>query len=96
MNTINKTELAAIVAKTHSLTKKQATEIVNTFVDSIVASLVEGSVVSLAGLGKFRVKPTNPRAGRNPSTGEALQIPASKRPTFQFSSTVKAAVKEAE
>lgn len=90
---ISTTELANIIAEQTEVTKKAAKESVQLVLDTIAAQLVEGNTVRLSGFGTFEVKDVAARTGRNPQTGEELQIEATKRVGFKSASALKAAVK---
>ena len=89
---MNKTELIAAIAEKAGLTKKDAERALNATIDAIAASLAEGQKVQIAGLGSFEVKTREARTGRNPQTGETIQIAASKLPTFKAAKALKDAV----
>lgn len=80
---MTKAELVEKVSERIDLTKKQTEEIVNTIFGSITNSLSEGDKVELRGFGSFRVRSRDARQGRNPKTGETVQIPAKKVPFFK-------------
>ncbi|MFH1519761.1 MAG: HU family DNA-binding protein [Candidatus Omnitrophota bacterium] len=85
---MNKAQLVeAIVAKT--ATKKEAQEIVDTIWCTIKASLKKQEDVAISGFGTFKVKQTKARMGRNPKTGETIQIPAKKKIAFRVSKELK-------
>jgi len=85
---MNKAQLVeAIAAKT--ATKKEAQEIVEAVWDSIKSSLKKKEDVAISGFGTFRVKQTKARTGRNPKTGETIQIPAKKKIAFRASKELK-------
>ena len=87
---------AAIVDKVHEVlggTKAQSDRAVDTMVDSIISSLKSGGEVSIAGLGIFSTKMRPARQGRNPRTGESIQIPAMRVPKFRAAKALKEAVK---
>ncbi len=85
---MNKAKLVeTIAAKTE--TKKAAMEIVDTIWDSIKASLKQEEDVAISGFGTFKVKRTKARTGRNPATGETIQIPAKKKVAFKASKDLK-------
>lgn len=87
---------AAIVEKVHETlggTKAQAERAVDTMVDSIISGLKGGEEVSIAGLGIFSAKMRPARQGRNPRTGESIQIPAMRVPKFRAAKALKDAVK---
>lgn len=80
---MTKAELVDEVARATQLTKKHAEIIVNTVFDSIVHSLKEGEKIELRGFGSFRIRHRGPRLGRNPKTGERVQVPAKRIPYFK-------------
>jgi integration host factor subunit beta len=80
---MTKAELVEKVSERIDLTKKQTEEIVNTIFGSITNSLSDGDKVELRGFGSFRVRSRDARQGRNPKTGETVQIPAKKVPFFK-------------
>ena len=89
---MNKTELVAGVAEKAGLTKKDAEKAVNALFDSEQQELVEGGKVQMIGFGTFEVKERAARKGRNPRTGEDIEIPASKNPVFKAGKALKDAV----
>ncbi|MGU7369502.1 HU family DNA-binding protein [Bacillus cereus] len=90
---MNKTELIQKVAMESELTKKDASLAVDAVFQSIQHALQNGDIVQLIGFGTFEVRERAAREGRNPHTGEALTIPASKVPAFKAGKTLKEAVK---
>ena len=89
---VNKTELVANVAETAGLTKKDAEKAVNALFTTVQQALVEGDKIQIIGFGTFEVKERAARTGRNPRTGEDIQIPASKNPVFKAGKALKDAV----
>ena len=89
---IGKSELQQAVADKAGLNKAQAGRAVEAVLDSITEALASGDEVRLTGFGNFRVTQTAARTGRNPRTGETLNIPAGKRPTFTAGSRLKSSV----
>ncbi len=89
---MNTTELAAQLADQHELTKTLAKQIVDDVLAAIVDAAQSGDEVSLAGFGKFSVKIRAARKGRNPATGEAIKIAASKRLAFSPAKSVRDAM----
>ncbi len=89
---MNKTQLIEAVAKQADLKKKDAEAAVNATLAAIENALVEGEKVQLVGFGSFEVKSRAARTGKNPRTGEAITIPASKYPAFSAGSAIKSAV----
>ncbi len=89
---MNKTELIAAVAEAAGLTKKDSEKAVNAAIEAITAALVKGDKVQIAGFGSFEVKNREARTGRNPHTGETIEIAATRVPGFKASKTLKDAV----
>lgn len=89
---MNKAELIDAVAEAADISKAAATRSVDTVLDSISGSLKNGDSVTLIGFGTFSVRARNARTGRNPRTGEALNIPASNMPVFKAGKALKDAV----
>lgn len=90
---MNKTELIQAVAERTQLTKKDAGAAVNAVLDVITESLAEGEPVQLIGFGNFEVRERAARKGRNPQTGEEIEIAATKTPAFKAGKQLKDAVK---
>ena len=86
---MNKTELIAVVSQAAGLTKKDTERVINAALDAITASLMEGEKVQLSGFGTFEVKDREARIGRNPHTKEAIDIPATRVPSFKASQALK-------
>ena len=82
-----------LAATNEGITKKALKEIVEGVFTSITDSLAKGDTVRINGVGTFGTAATAARTGRNPSTGEALEIPASTRVSFKAASALKKAVK---
>src|SRR5207247_8361662 len=80
---MTKAELVDEVARVVQLTKKQAETIVNIVFDSIVDSLRAGQKIELRGFGSFRLRSRKSRTGRNPKTGEKVEVPSKKLPYFK-------------
>lgn len=80
---MTKAELVDEVARVVQLTKKQAETIVNIVFDSIVESLRAGQKIELRGFGSFRLRSRKSRTGRNPKTGEKVEVPSKKIPYFK-------------
>jgi DNA-binding protein HU-beta len=92
---MNKTELINDVAMQTGFTKKDATKAVEAVFDVITDALKKGDKVQLIGFGNFEVRERAARKGRNPQTGEEIEIPASKVPAFTPGKALKDAVKSA-
>ena len=90
---MNKADLATKVQGVLGGTKVQAEEVVETIIDTIVDALKKGDEVSVAGLGIFSTKMRPARQGRNPRTGESIQVPAMRTPKFRPAKALKDAVK---
>ncbi|MBL4589484.1 MAG: HU family DNA-binding protein [Alphaproteobacteria bacterium] len=89
---MNKSELIDAVAKGADLPKTKAQEAIEATITSIKTALSSGEDVRLVGFGTFSVSSRAATTGRNPRTGEAIQIPASKRPTFKAGKELKESV----
>ncbi len=89
---MNKNELIASVAEKSGLTKSDAGQAVDAVVASIEGALVAGDEVRIVGFGTFSVSNRAATTGRNPRTGAAIAIPASKQPKFKAGAPLKAAV----
>ena len=89
---MNKTELIAAAAEQAGLTKKDTEKVINAALDAITAALVKGDKVQVSGFGIFEVKEREARMGRNPRTGETMEIAASRMPAFKASKTLKDAI----
>ncbi|AQS56662.1 MAG: HU family DNA-binding protein [Novibacillus thermophilus] len=86
---MNKSELTAKVAEACNLTKKDASEAVDAVFDAITEALKAGEKVQLIGFGNFEVRERAARKGRNPQTGEEIDIAASKVPAFKPGKALK-------
>ena len=91
---MNKSELVASVAEVAELTKKDAEKAVNAVFASVQKALVEDDKVQIIGFGTFEVRTRAARKGRNPQTGETIEIPASKNPVFKAGKALKETVNE--
>ena len=89
---MNKNELIATVADDTGLSKAEANRAVDSVFESITGSLTGGGEVRLVGFGTFSVVQRKASEGRNPRTGEKIQIPASKQPKFKAGKALKDAV----
>ena len=89
----NKAELVSEVAAKTDLTKKEVAAAVDAIFSSIQEDLAKGEKVQLIGFGTFEVRHRAARKGRNPQTGQEIQIPASKVPAFKPGKALKDAVK---
>ncbi len=89
---MNKGELIEAVAGAAGLSRADATKAVDAVLDSVTSTLRDGGGVSLVGFGTFSVKARAARMGRNPRTGEPIQIKASNVPGFKAGKALKEAV----
>ena len=80
---MTKAELVEHVAHSTQLTKKHAELIVNTVFESIAQSLRAGEKIELRGFGSFRIRQRGPRIGRNPKTGDRVEVPPKRIPYFK-------------
>ena len=89
---MTKIELVAAMAEKAGLTKKDAEAALKAFTDVVAEELQKGEKVALVGFGTFEVSERAAREGRNPQTGETIQIAASKAPKFKAGKALKDAV----
>jgi DNA-binding protein HU-beta len=89
---MKKEELVTFVSEKANITKKSASEAVNAVLEGIAYTLEKGGSISLVGFGNFKVANRAAREGRNPSTGEKIQIEASKSIKFTPGATLKARI----
>ncbi len=89
---MNKNDLVAAVSDDSGLTKSDATRAVDSVFDAITKALKTGTEVRLVGFGTFSVSNRKASIGRNPRTGEQIQIPASKQPKFKAGKGLKDAI----
>ncbi|HFK1449942.1 HU family DNA-binding protein [Bacillus pacificus] len=90
---MNKTELTKVVAEKADLTQKDAAAATQALLDTITNALATGEKVQILGFGTFEVRERSARTGRNPQTGEEMQIEASKAPAFKAGKELKVSVK---
>ena len=86
---MNKLELIDMLKSEHKLTKKDAAAVVELFFESMSDALAKGDRVEIRGLCSFYVKEYKPYLGRNPKTGESVQIASKKLPFFKFGKELK-------
>lgn len=89
---MNKTELIDGVAAAADLSKAEAGRAVDAVISEIKSALAKGEAVTLVGFGTFEVRERAARSGRNPKTGETIEIAASKNPSFKAGKALKDAV----
>jgi DNA-binding protein HU-beta len=90
--TVTLKHLAAALAETHEMAKKQSELILNDLVGLVTKHLKKGDRIRLVGLGILQVRKRAARMGRNPATGEAIKIKASKKVAFRAAKELKEAV----
>lgn len=86
---MNKAELITVIAEKSGLTKKDSEKALNAFIETVEEALMKKDKVQLVGFGTFEVKHRGPRKGRNPQTGEEIDIPAANVPTFKAGKALK-------
>ncbi len=86
---MTKADLIDEVSRLAELTRKDSEVIVETIFDSVVRSLRAGDKIEIRGFGSFRTRQRRPRVGRNPKTGERVEVPAKKIPFFKPSKELK-------
>lgn len=89
---MNKSEFVKYVAKKYSLTQDKANKIIDMFCDSVIKAIGKGKEINLIGFGSFSVNKVAPREGRNPKTGEKIQIKAYNQPKLKVGQKLKDAV----
>ena len=89
---MNKSELVDAMADAADISKSSAARALDALTDSTAAALKNGDTVSIIGFGNFTVKERAARTGRNPQTGESIQIAASKNPSFKAGKALKDAI----
>lgn len=86
---MNRTELISAMSENANMTKVDAEKALKAFIDTVTEELKNGGKVQLVGFGTFEVAERAERQGRNPKTGEAITIPASKSPKFKAGRSLK-------
>ena len=89
---MNKSEFEKYIAEKHSITRKEASNMIDIFTSSVISALGEGNEILLVGFGNFSVSNVAARMGRNLQTGEPMQIKAYKQPRFKVGKKLKDAV----
>lgn len=90
---MNKSEMVSAVASKTKLKKRDAEKVINTVFEVIQEALAKDERVQLIGFGSFEVRERKAHQGRNPMTGETIQVKASKRPVFKAGKQLKALIK---
>lgn len=91
---MNKSDLVAAIAEKADMSKKDAEKALKAFEEVVTAELASNGKVQLVGFGTFDVAERAAREGRNPQTGKAMPIPASKAPRFKAGKALKDAINE--
>jgi DNA-binding protein HU-beta len=91
---MNKRELTDRIAEASGLSKTDAGSALDAALDTIAGALVSGDSVTLPGFGTFEVRNRSARSGRNPQTGETMEIAASKAPAFKAGAALKRSVND--
>lgn len=86
---MNKTELIAAIADKTELSKKDSEKALKAFIEVVSEELKKGEKIQLVGFGTFEVTDRAARTGKNPQTGKAIKIPASKAPKFKAGKALK-------
>ncbi len=86
---MNKSELIKSLSEQTNISMDEATLVVNTFVDSMKNALLEGDHVEIRGFGSFKVKEYGAYAGRNPRTGQKVEVEAKRLPFFRAGKELK-------
>jgi len=89
---MNKGEFVKHVATQHSITQEEANKAIDMFTSSVTSALAGGDEVSLIGFGNFSISKMASRPGRNPKTGETIQIKAYNQPKFKTGQKLKDAI----
>ena len=88
-NIVNKTQLVEQIAENADISKASASRALDAFIEAVTGTLQSGEQVALVGFGTFSVRPRAARTGRNPKTGEAIQIAEAKVPSFKAGKALK-------
>jgi len=90
---MKKSDLIAKIAEKSGMTKKDAEKSLNAFIETVTEALAAGDKIALVGFGTFETKKRAARKGKNPRTGEVINIPAANVPAFKVGQGLKNAVK---
>ncbi len=91
---MTKEEMIAMMAESSGISKRQATQALEAFMNGVTRQLTKGNKVSFAGFGTFAISNRKARTGRNPQTGATINIPATKVPVFRAGKNLKEAVRK--
>jgi nucleoid DNA-binding protein len=89
---MTKAQLVAKLAESEGISRKQADDFLNAFIDNVVKTVKKGESIKIPGLGIFRLRKMKARMGRNPQTGEPINIPARRKVGFTVAKTFKETV----
>jgi nucleoid DNA-binding protein len=89
---MNKSDFITYISDKHAMTKVEAEKIIDMFTSSAIGAISEGEEISLIGFGKLFISKVDERPGRNPKTGETVQIKAYNQPRFKVGQKMKDAV----
>ena len=89
---MNKADLISAMAEKSGMTKKDSEKALNAFMETVEEALVKRDKVQLLGFGTFEVRDRSARKGRNPQTGEEIDIPAARVPAFKAGKALKDSV----
>ena len=92
MNNLNKNDVVTVLAERADISKNTAGHVLDAFMDLVQTTLNKGDKITLVGFGTFAVKQRQSRTGRNPQTGQTIQIPAKNIPGFKPGKALKDAV----
>jgi len=93
MKNVNKSQLVDTIANETDLSKKEVTAVLESLLDTLTEEMRKGNKITLTGFGTFRTAKRAARQGRNPQTGETIQIAATTLPKFKAGKGLKEAVK---
>lgn len=93
MENVNKGQLVETIANQTDLSKKEVTSVLEALLDTLTEEMRKGNKITLTGFGTFRTAKRAARKGRNPQTGETIQIAAATLPKFKAGKGLKEAVK---
>jgi DNA-binding protein HU-beta len=91
---MTKEEMINYMAETAGISKRQANDALDAFMNGVTSQLKKNNKISFAGFGTFSVSQRKARTGRNPQTGESIKIPATKVPVFKAGKNLKEAIKK--
>ena len=93
---MTKADLVEKVTRLGDLTRRDGEVIVETVFDSVISALQSGDKIEIRGFGSFRIRQRNPRIGRNPNTGDRVEVPAKRLPYYKPSKELRDLVNPGE